>query len=345
MKKSSDWLIALGVLVCSIVLLGALAIALMGNPFATAGRTLRARFADITGIQVSSIVKLAGANAGTVVRVRVLSPEERLTSGNPADAVEITVAISDRIPPITEGTVASVSADTLLADKFVHLSAGDAAAPVLANGAIIPGTSPVPIDLLVRNLDQIVVGLNGLLATAPGGSPDLLANLGSLVTDARSTLSRVDELLRTAGLTVTGADALLANAGKTLTGADSVLADADTLIDNAGKTIANADNVISGDEQSLRLLVVELDEAADKLAALATRADRLLADSADDLNASIADARIAIRDLRVASAFTKTFTQSLVQRPQQLIWGPGRRPPTPPTEEAILASPNALPLQ
>jgi len=80
---------------------------------------------DITGVQQSSIVKYAGAKAGYVHAIRMLTPEERTASAHPENTVEVTLAINNNVPALNEGLTASVASDTLLSDKFVLLSGGN----------------------------------------------------------------------------------------------------------------------------------------------------------------------------------------------------------------------------
>ena len=58
MKKSfSDYLVALAVIVCSVVLLGALTVALSGYRLKKPSRTLQIDYEDVAGIMVHSEVR------------------------------------------------------------------------------------------------------------------------------------------------------------------------------------------------------------------------------------------------------------------------------------------------
>ncbi|HXM73720.1 MAG TPA: hypothetical protein VN904_00475, partial [Chthoniobacterales bacterium] len=68
MKKNlSDYIVALSVIACSIVLLGALTFALSGYRLKKPTRTLQIKYEDVTGIKVHSEVRYAGAPAGRVI--------------------------------------------------------------------------------------------------------------------------------------------------------------------------------------------------------------------------------------------------------------------------------------
>ena len=91
MKRNlSDYLVALAVIACSVVLLGALTIALSGYRLQKPTRTLQIDYEDVTGIKVHSEVRYAGAPAGRVIAMRHLSAAQRAAEPNKKDAVRVT---------------------------------------------------------------------------------------------------------------------------------------------------------------------------------------------------------------------------------------------------------------
>src|SRR5204863_854799 len=88
MKRNfSDYLVALFVIACSVVLLGALTFALSGRQLKKPTRTLQINYEDVTGIKVNSEVRYAGAPAGRVIAMRHLSAQEPEATANQKDAV------------------------------------------------------------------------------------------------------------------------------------------------------------------------------------------------------------------------------------------------------------------
>ena len=76
MKRNlSDYFVALFVIVCSVVLLGALTFALSGRQLKKPTRTLQINYEDVTGIKVNSEVRYAGAPAGRVIAMRHLTAQ------------------------------------------------------------------------------------------------------------------------------------------------------------------------------------------------------------------------------------------------------------------------------
>src|SRR5262249_60804655 len=101
MKRNlSDYLVALFVIACSIVLLAALTFALSGYRLKKPTRTLQINYEDVTGIKVNSEVRYAGAPAGRVLAMRHLAAKEREAGANKRDAVRGTVSLAEKIQPL-----------------------------------------------------------------------------------------------------------------------------------------------------------------------------------------------------------------------------------------------------
>ena len=182
MKRNfSDYLVALSVIACSAILLGALTIALSGYRLKKATRTLQIKYEDVTGIKVHSEVRYAGAPAGRVIAMRHLTPAERAKSTNKKDAVVVTVELDEDIPPLPSDIVATLGADTLLAPKFVALSAGTAGGKTLANNAAIEGHPAYGIEELTAAAGPLLDNANHLLDTLNGTFTDLKGNLADFM--------------------------------------------------------------------------------------------------------------------------------------------------------------------
>src|SRR5260370_22996394 len=101
MKRNlSDYIVAISVIVCSIILLGALTIALSGYRLKKPTRTLQIDYEDVTGIKVHSEVRYAGAPAGRVIAMRHLTAKERESSPNKKDEVRETARLDESSPPL-----------------------------------------------------------------------------------------------------------------------------------------------------------------------------------------------------------------------------------------------------
>src|SRR5207244_2795233 len=167
------------VIVCSLVLLGALTIALSGYRLKKPARTLQINYEDVTGIKIHSEVRYAGAPAGRVIAMRHLSAAERGAAENKKDAVRVTISLDEGVPPLPSDVIATLSSDTLLAPKFVALSAGTPGGKTLANNAAIEGHP-------AYGLEQITAAAGPLFDNAN----KLLDNLNVTVTGLKTDLGQ-----------------------------------------------------------------------------------------------------------------------------------------------------------
>ncbi|PYI47276.1 MAG: hypothetical protein DMF10_07240 [Verrucomicrobia bacterium] len=183
MKRNlSDYLVALFVIACSVVLLAALTFALSGYRLKKPTRTLQINYEDVTGIKVNSEVRYAGAPAGRVIAMRHLTAKEREDLPNKKDAVRITVSLDEAIPPLPADVTATLSSDTLLSPKFVVENANK----LLDNlnvtvtglkkdlGEFTPKLGPLADSLkldadnlqnVITNLDSVAKGADTFLTT------------------------------------------------------------------------------------------------------------------------------------------------------------------------------------
>src|SRR5467141_2557865 len=178
MKRNlSDYFVALFVIACSVVLLGALTFALSGRQLKKPTRTLQINYEDVTGIKVNSEVRYAGAPAGRVIAMRHLTAKEREARANKKDAVCVTVSLDEGIPPLPTDVTATLSSDTMLSPKFVALSAGTPSGETLANNAAIEGHPAYGLEQITAAagplFDDASKLLNNLNVTVTGLKKDL----------------------------------------------------------------------------------------------------------------------------------------------------------------------------
>ncbi len=207
MKKNlSDYIVALSVIACSIVLLAALTFALSGYRLRKPARTLQINYEDVTGIKVHSEVRYAGAPAGRVIAMRHLTPSERAKSANTKDAVIVTVELDDGIPLLPVDVTATLSADTLLAPKFVALSAGSPGGKTLANNAAIEGHPAYGIEQitaaagpLFENANRLFDSLNVTVTDLKGDLGNFMPKLGPLADSLKTDVDELQKIEQQAG--------------------------------------------------------------------------------------------------------------------------------------------------
>jgi ABC-type transporter Mla subunit MlaD len=310
----SDAWVAISVIACSIILLIALSLGLNSRFFVPDGRHVRVRFSDITGIKSSSQVKFAGAPAGAVSDVRILTAAER--ANDPSNLVEITLTLLPSVPPLTGDARVSISADTLLSDKFVLVENGSGAEA--GPDDPLQGLAPVPFDKLTRNVDVALEGLLKLLADDKG-------------TGGREIFSRIHRLLDETERAVTGLNPVVADAGIAAAGAKEALVDIRT-------AAADARALLADNKAGVTRAVARLDSAAGAVEVLAKKGESVVRDNEKGISRTVAGLRVSSENLRVTTTYSKILLRDLAERPSRLLWG-GGRPPVLPTERQILEAP------
>jgi ABC-type transporter Mla subunit MlaD len=245
MKKNlSDYIVALSVIACSVVLLGALTFALTGYRLHKPTRTLQIKYQDVTGIKLHSEVRYAGAPAGRVIAMRHLTAAEREKSKNNKDAVIVRVELDEDIPPLPADVTATLSSDTLLAPKFVALSAGTPGGTTLANNATIEGHPAYGIE-------QITAAAGPLFDNAN----KLLDNLNLTVTDLKTDLGGfMPKLGPLADSLKTDVD----NLQNVLTNLQTMAKDGDTFLNTANMFVGTTDKELQDRMKELHVILQNL---------------------------------------------------------------------------------------
>jgi len=231
MKRNfSDYLVALSVIACSIVLLGALTFALSGYRLKKPTRTLQINYEDVTGIKVNSEVRYAGAPAGRVIAMRHLTAKEREARANKKDAVCVTVSLDEGIPPLPTDVTATLSSDTMLSPKFVALSAGTPGGETLANNAAIEGHP-------AYGLEQITAAAGPLFENANKLLDNLNVTVTGLKTDLGEFTPKLGPLADSLKVDVDNLQNVIKNLDAMAKGADTLFGSADTFIKTTDKQL------------------------------------------------------------------------------------------------------------
>jgi ABC-type transporter Mla subunit MlaD len=252
MKRNlSDYIVALSVIACSAVLLTALTVALSGYRLKKPARTLQIDYEDVTGIKVHSEVRYAGAPAGRVIGMRHLSAGQRDSAANKRNAVRVTVSLDDSIPPLPGDVTATLSSDTLLAPKFVALSAGTPGGEILANNSTIEGHPSYGIEQITAAAGPLFENANTLIDNVNGTVTNLNGMVTSVKTELGEFLPKFSPLLDTVKIDM---DELK----KIIVGLDTVEKNANSLFDTAGKFVGSTDKQLQDQMKELRVILLNL---------------------------------------------------------------------------------------
>jgi ABC-type transporter Mla subunit MlaD len=319
-KNHSDIFIALGVLLCSGVLLGALIIALSGWHPGRKGRTLQIDYPDITGINKHSVVRYAGAPAGQVIEVRLLSDSERIESQGAA--VRVTVELFDSVPMLPDDVRASLGSDTLLSEKFIALSAGSPDRPKLPQGAILRGAAAASLDSLID-------------AVGP-----FLQSADRLVVQLEKTLLGFDSVVEKTGAAV---DTFRTGIGDALPRISKLADELTTTASSATTAVKNVDRVVTEADPIIKRDLEKLEAALDALGKTMGTADQMLTSTDKQLSARMQELSVVLQNLKVATTHAKALTKSLGEKPNRIIFS-GKPQPLP-SEQEILRSTKPVPVR
>lgn len=329
MKKntSSDLLIALTVVLTSAVLLAALYFSLTGTSLSR-GPEITIDLPSATGLRPHSQVRYAGNPAGHITSIRTLPWAER---SQPEYAIRVVAQLRAPLPALKVDSYATISSDTILAEKFLDIAPGTESAPDLASG------QPVP--------------------SAPGGNAgDLMAEGGRLLADLRAAVRevRADYPMLRDRLTGTfdQVDKLMDEANALLPKAHGVLAETQVLV-GQGHDVASGLQKVTPElvtiTQNAESLVKRLDSLVTTTNGLVSRLDKTVegvagiaggAGSGGEVVQSLGHLRTSLENLKITSTYLKIFSEEISRQPWRLIWGTRKRPEIP-TPEEILAAPNA----
>ena len=252
MKKNlSDYVVALSVIACSVILLAALTIALTGFRLKKPNRTLQIDFEDVTGVKLHSEARYAGAPAGRVIAMQHLSREQRTAGANKRNAVRVTVSLLDEIPPLPADVVATLSSDTMLSPMFVALSAGTPGGETLANNATIEGHPAAGLPQLMAAAGPLIDNANKLIDS-------LNATAGNLNTTVTSVRTNLDDFMPKISPVLDTAKTDLEELQRIIKGLDDVEKNANAVFENAGKFVGNADKQVQEQMKELRVILLNL---------------------------------------------------------------------------------------
>src|SRR6266513_2387588 len=252
MKRNlSDYVVALSVIVCSVILLAALTMALSGFRLKKPTRTLQVDFEDVTGVKLHSEVRYAGAPGGRVIAMRHLSRDQRESAANKRNAVRVTVSLADEIPPLPADIIATLSSDTLLAPMFVALSAGTPGGEMLANNSVIEGHPAYGIQQIAAAAGPLVDNANKLIDSLNATAGNLDGTITSVRNDLGQMLPKISPVLDVAKID-------LEELQRIIKGLDDVEKNANNVFQSAGKFVGNTDKQLQEQMKELRVILLNL---------------------------------------------------------------------------------------
>ena len=321
-KNISDYIVALIVIACSAVLLGALTIALSGWHGKSSGRAQAIDFPDVTGIHLHSEARYAGAPAGAVVAMRLLTRDERQNADpdRKQNAVRVTIELRPDVPAFPEDVQASVGSDTLLSEKFVAISAGTADLPAIKPGLVLQGRSSGGLEKLADTFGPLV------------------ASMEPMIKSVDTVLKEMGPLLKKTGDAV---DTLKDGMGDALPRISKLADGLKATSDSASLALKHIDNLINEVDEPLKTDLKEIKGALVQLDQTLGVADRFLTHTDKNMAGRFQELGVVLQNLKVVSTHAKALTQALAEKPNRLIFS--GKPVKLTSEEEILRSEKPLP--
>lgn len=171
-------------------------------------------------------VRVSGVKAGKVFKVRLLSAEELKASGYQSKRVEVTASIGRHIF-IPKDSTASITAAGLLSEKYLEITPGNYESGQATVADLMEGKDPVSLDQMLGDAQGAVRKLD-----------DSLVRINALTEEVGNDLPGIIE----------GLDKLLGNANQLTTKADGL--------------VGRADGVIATNQEELKSLLLNLENAS-----------------------------------------------------------------------------------
>ncbi|NCY21109.1 MCE family protein [bacterium] len=158
----TEFLIATSVIVSSLVLLAALSVAISGVHLSSPKNVLTVDLPSAVGLTQEAAVRYAGTPVGKIHSMRPLNDEERAKT-SPGCAIRLVLDIHHQLPALRVGTTASITADTVLGEKYLNLDPGPVANPSLPADAILYAKRAASLDEVMTSGKELLDGVNELL--------------------------------------------------------------------------------------------------------------------------------------------------------------------------------------
>ncbi len=138
----------------------------VGNLMSGKTRTWQIEFGYVSGLEANAPVYFAGREVGKVDKIDITAGKER--------PVTITVSIDEKIT-LREDSEAFVDTLGMMGEKFIEITPGGNPSPELQPGALLQGTDPIPMYLLIQKMnlladrmDDLTTSLNPILGRVDG---------------------------------------------------------------------------------------------------------------------------------------------------------------------------------
>ena len=339
MKNKQDATVATLVILCSLMLLGALVFAVSGDPWRKPYLRFSVDFADITGIHRNTEVLFAGDSIGTVTRIEHLAPADRIIQSS---TVRVHVEVFEPAP-IPAKVKIIISAASMLGEKHIALIRLDDEDGLLADGAKLTSSSLGSLlEMMLPDGDAIFANIRDITAdlkkiTGPLGQGDAsqqitdsLANIEAFTQELKTTFAgdgktpgfgqKINTVADKLEETVTGIQELVKGpkgaADKGLTNrADAILANLEGFSKELNQTMAGT----SDGKPGLKKRIEEITTDLHKMLAGGENASGPGLEK--HLDTTMRKINTLVEEMSALVIWGEYITGTLAEKPSRLIFG------------------------
>jgi phospholipid/cholesterol/gamma-HCH transport system substrate-binding protein len=277
--------------------------------FASSPRTFHAKFRNAAGLEPGAMVRYAGGpKIGRVERLHIDPKDLTL--------MDMEFSVKGNIPIKTDSRVAILSFSPL-GENHLEVRAGSPGAPPAPAGSLLPSDPYIGFNDLTAEIDKL----------APQAQ-ELIANLNDRVTQLKTTLERVNDVLNEqnrAHISATLADLhgmLDENRQPLKTTMKNISASSEKIgplldqlrkaTDQANETLKHVDSLIGENREDIRVSVQQLRKSLTTVSELTQRLNQTLDDNSENIDQIIENVRSITENLN-------EFTDSIKSRPSSLL--------------------------
>jgi phospholipid/cholesterol/gamma-HCH transport system substrate-binding protein len=277
--------------------------------FSRAEPQFHAKFTFAGGLEPGAEVRYSGGPKDGRVTAVSIDP-------NDPSLIDVTFSVDSKVPVKTDSHV-KIQSLSPLGDNHLEIVPGTAAAPLAKPGAYLTADPYIDFSALTAKLNDL----------APGAQ-QLITSLNERVTELKTTISRVNDLLNDqnrANVSVSLAQVrglltdnraqiktTIANLNAASQKISPLLDNLKATSDNANKTIGHVDDLIGQNGPEIHKSILQLQAALAKMNQLADTLNRTLDVNADNIDETL-------NNIRQITDNLNQLTDELKTRPSALI--------------------------
>ncbi len=277
--------------------------------FAGSATQYHAKFNNAAGLAPGASVHYAGGQKiGHVLKMQI--------DPNDPSLIDMTFTVDKGLPVKTDSKVAIMSFSPL-GDNHLEIKPGSSKAPLAPSGTLLPSQPYVGFNDLTEQINKL----------APQAQ-ELIANLNARITQLKTTIDRVDDLLNDQNrANVSGSLAEFHGMLKenrpaiqsTLKNVNAASAKIEPLIDQlrkttdqANETLKHVDSIVVDNKEDIRAAILQLRKVLGSVSDLSDKLNQTLDANQDNIDQLLLNLRDVSENLR-------QFTDTIKARPSSLI--------------------------